>query len=254
LFKKQFATFVSEIADDLALVGLKAEDFITLTVNTSLLKKHQDILSASDSEIAKKIESAAATQDALVEEQKKLSEKLNEPQQKYQADVLALTQWQTALEVIEGSDTEPESLKGLQRRMVQIDELPTLLARQQTSRQQITRQIFLVLDEQRGAREALFAPLQQLIQSNALIREEYKLQFQAKLLGSPEGIATNLFSAIKQSKGELRGEDESFGAVRTRFEKYQFNSPADAVGFAEDMAAVLGESAEPHTTFQVFVR
>ncbi|CCB63357.1 TrlF family AAA-like ATPase [Hyphomicrobium sp. MC1] len=243
LFEKQFATFVSEIADDLDLVGLKAEDFITLTVNTSLLKEHQDTLGAGDSEFAKKIESAAATQGAIVEEQKRLSKKLNEPQQKYQADVLALTQWQTALDVIEGSDTEPESLKGLQRRMAQIDELPTLLARQQTSRQQITRQIFLVLDEQRAAREALFAPLQQLIQSNSLIREEYKLQFQAKLLGSPEAIATNLFSAIKQSKGELRGEDESFGAVRTRFEKYQFNSSADAVGFAEDMAAVLGESA-----------
>ena len=244
LFEKQFAAFVVEIADDLALVGLKTDDFIALTVKDSLLRELQKTLAAGDGDIANKIKSAVATQAALAEEQRKLSETLNEPQQRYQALVQSMTQWQTALEAIEGSDTEPDSLKGLQRRMAQIDELPGLLAKHQESRRKIADQIFVVLEEQRAAREGLFAPLQQLIKSNALIREEYKLQFQAKLLGSPEAIATNLFSAIKQSKGELRGEDESFAAVRTRFERHRFDTPSDAVGFAEDMAKVLAESAE----------
>jgi len=244
LLEKQFETFAAEITVDLALVGLKAEDLITLTVNRPLLKEHQESLATSDGEIVKKTENAATTQAALVEEQELLSEKLNEPQQRYQAYVQALKEWQTALETIEGSDTEPESLKGLQRRVAQIDELPALLAQRRESRQQITSQIFAVLEEQRAAREALFAPLQHLIQSNSLIREEYKLQFQARLLGSPEAIATNLFSAIKKSKGELRGEDESFAAIRSRFERYRFESAVDAIGFAEDIATLLAESAE----------
>ena len=111
--------------------------------------------------------------------------------------------------MIEGSETEPESLKGLQRRVAQITELPNNAVAKRASRREITVQIFAVLAEQRAAREALFAPLQELIQENSLIRDEYKLQFQAKLLGSSDAIATNLFGAIKQNIGELRGEDES---------------------------------------------
>lgn len=244
LFEKQYATFMSDIADDLAVVELQADDLIALTVNRSILTTRQQLLAASDREIAQKVEEAAATQVRLVEEQTSLAEKLNEPQQKYQAYVQALKEWQSVLEAIEGSDTEPESLKGLQRRVAQVDELPGLLSQRRTKRQEITAQIFAVLEEQRAAREALFEPLQRLIQANSLIREEYKLQFQSKLLGSPDAIATNLFSAIKQNKGELRGEDESFAAVRTRFEKYRFEDAGDATAFAESMATLLADSAE----------
>jgi DNA repair exonuclease SbcCD ATPase subunit len=244
LFEKQYATFLSEIADDLAHVELKADEFVALTVNRSVLEAHQQLLAASDKEAAQKAEEATANQSRLVVEQTSLAEKLNEPQQKYQAYVQALKEWQTALDVIVGSDTEPESLKGLQRRVGQIDELPGLLSQRRAKRQEITAQIFAVLEEQRAAREALFQPLQRLIQENSLIREEYKLQFQSRLLGSPDAIATNLFSAIKQNKGELRGEDESFAAVRTRFEKYRFEDAGDATAFAESMATLMTESAE----------
>ncbi|RXH33221.1 TrlF family AAA-like ATPase [Bradyrhizobium zhanjiangense] len=244
LFEKQFATFVSEIGDDLATVDLKAEEMITLSVNRNVLRQLEQAVVASDAEIERRVESANKTEAALMTEQKQLSEKLNEPQQKYQAYTQSLKSWQVALEAIEGSETEPESLKGLKRRLAQINELPALLAEKRASRREITAQIFAVLGEQRGAREALFAPLQELIQKNSLIRNDYKLQFQAKLLGSPDAIATNLFGAIKQNIGELRGEDESFAAVRSRFEKFSFENTADAVGFAEEIASLLAESAE----------
>lgn len=244
LFEKQLAAFMSEIADDLATAGLKAEELITVTVNCNVLTEHQQTLASSDDTITKSVESAATTETALIAEQKRLSEKLNEPQQKYQTYKQALKEWQTALEAIEGSETEPESLKGLQLRVAQINELPTKLAQKRASRREVTAQIFSVLEEQRAAREELFTPLQRLIQSNSLIRDEYKLQFQAKLLGSTDAIATNLFGAIKQNIGELRGEDESFIAVRSRFERYRFESAADATDFAEDIASLLTESAE----------
>ncbi|ESX84857.1 TrlF family AAA-like ATPase [Mesorhizobium sp. LSHC412B00] len=244
LFEKQLAAFMSEIADDLATAGLKAEELITVTVNCNVLTEHQQTLASSDDTITKRVESAATTETALIAEQKRLSEKLNEPQQKYQTYKQALKEWQTALEAIEGSETEPESLKGLQLRVAQINELPTKLAQKRASRREVTAQIFSVLEEQRAAREELFTPLQRLIQSNSLIRDEYKLQFQAKLLGSTDAIATNLFGAIKQNIGELRGEDESFIAVRSRFERYRFESAADATDFAGDIASLLTESAE----------
>lgn len=244
LFEKQFATFVSEIAEDLATVDLKAEEIVTLTINRQALSLLEQKLVTSDVEIVKKVEGAVKTEASLVAEQKRLSQNLNEPQQRYQAYLQALKGWQTALTTIEGSETEPESLKGLERRLSQIDELPALLAQRRAARREVTTQIFAVLEGQRAAREALFAPLQELIQDSSLIRDDYKLQFQAKLLGSPDAIATNLFGAIKQNIGELRGEDESFAAVRTRFEKYSFENAADAAEFAEEITSLLTESAE----------
>src|ERR1700716_3984573 len=70
------------------------------------------------------------------------------------------------------------------------------------------------------------------------------LPYGAKVLRSPVAIATNLFGAIKQSVGELRGEDESFAAVRSRFEKYTFENAADAAGFTKDITFLQTESAE----------
>lgn len=244
LFEKQFATFVSEIGDDLKVVDLKADELVTLNVNRELLIERQRAIAAADAGLAEKIEKAVVAREALAEERGPLAEQLNEPQQRYQAHVQALQNWQVALETIDGSDTEPESLNGLKRRVAQIDDLPTQLGEKRQARREIVGHLFDVLEAQRAAREALFAPLQELIQGNTLIREEYKLEFQAQLLGSPDVIASNLFTFVKQSKGELRGEDESFAAIRTRFEKYQFADASEAVSFAEDIATLLSESAE----------
>ncbi|MGO4612369.1 hypothetical protein AB4142_39125, partial [Variovorax sp. 2RAF20] len=76
------------------------------------------------------------------------------------------------------------------------------------------------------ARESLFKPVQDLIHSNSLIRDEYKLQFQATLGGSADGVATSLFDLIKQNSKEFRGEDESYGTVRKLAEEYDFNTRA----------------------------
>jgi ABC-type lipoprotein export system ATPase subunit len=244
LFQKQFDTFVTEIADDLVTVGLNVDELVTLTVKRDVLTEHQQALAASEQEAKTRIEGGADAAKKLVEEQSELSATLNEPQQRHQAYKQALSEWHAALEAIQGSETEPDSLKGLQQRLSQIKELPTALAQKQAARSEISTQIFAVLEEQRAAREVLFAPLQSLIQANSLIRDDYRLQFQAKLLGSPEVIATNLFGAVKQNIGELRGEDESFAAVRSRFERYQFATAADATSFAQDMRSLLEECAE----------
>ncbi|MET2829325.1 TrlF family AAA-like ATPase [Mesorhizobium shangrilense] len=242
-FQRQYDAFTVEIAADLELAELKVDDIISMTIKDAVLTQSVEKLVAEEAEIDLKMATLAGVRDGLIAEQAPLVEKLNEPQKKYQTYVQALQIWQTALDVIDGSDTDPESLKGLQRRLTQIDELPALLKKRREERQGITSDIFSVLEEQRVAREAFFVPLQSLIQSNALIRDDYKLQFQARLLGSPESIATNLFSDIKQIRGELRGDEESLNAIRIRFDKYAFNQPSDAVGFANDIDSLLTASA-----------
>ncbi|PYF01815.1 hypothetical protein BJ122_11738 [Rhodopseudomonas faecalis] len=243
LFKTQFASFLSEIADDLSVVGIPPANFVALRIREDLLTQEQSALVAREEATKTAIEKNRSDIDKLLAERQQLSATLNEPQKKYQAYIQAFTVWQNGLDAIQGSDTEPDSLKGLQKRLSQIQALPAALASLEASRLDVTMEIFSVLEGQRSAREGLFAPLQKLIQDNALIRQEYKLQFQARLLGSPETVGSNLFGMVKQNAGDLRGEDESFAAIRSRFEKYRFDSANDAKGFASDVATLLSATA-----------
>ena len=95
--------------------------------------------------------------------------------------------------------------------------------------------IFDILDAQRRAREQLFKPVQDLILSNSLIRDDYKLQFQATLGGSADTVAASLFTLIKHSLGTPRGEEESYATVRKIAEKYDFNRRDDLLSFVRDL-------------------
>ena len=88
-----------------------------------------------------------------------------------------------------GTPTDPDTKVGLETRLAQIKELPAKRLDLQAQRLQLTTEIFDSLDAQRKAREELFKPVQDLIRANDLIREDYRLQFQATLAASAETIA-----------------------------------------------------------------
>ena len=103
------------------------------------------------------------------------------------------------------------------------------------TRLNIVGKIFDVLNKQRLARAELFKPVQDLIQNNDLIRDEYKLQFQATLGGSVDSIATPLFALIKQNSGEFRGEDESLLTIRKITDNYDLNTRQGVLGFVTEL-------------------
>ena len=104
----------------------------------------------------------------------------------------------------------------------------------------MTADIFDSLNAQRKAREDLFKPVQDLIQSSTLIREDYRLQFQATLAASAEAIADQLFALIKQTSGELRGQDEALLTVKKLFDNHDLNTKDGTLAFV----AALHEKVE----------
>jgi AAA domain, putative AbiEii toxin, Type IV TA system len=136
----------------------------------------------------------------------------------------------------------------LQARIKQIDELPVRLDAHRELRSKLSGEIFDVLEAQRKAREDLFKPVQDLIQSNSLIREEYKLQFQATLGGSADIVSDALFELIKQNTGEFRGADEGIAAIRALADKYDFNTRKDVQGFVSELHTKLEAAAIGKTT------
>ena len=249
MLERSYKQFREETAKDAATIGLKISDLATLTLNTDFIDQLATSIPAEQATLQTATANIAQDRTKLLAEQTALNAKLNAPQLLYQHNLKAIEAWESKLNDLNGALDAPDTLKGLQARIAQLDSLPDTRRERCAQRIKLAGDIFDVLDAQRKAREQLFKPVQDLIQGNSLIRDEYKLQFQATLGGSPDAVAGSLFALIKQNSGEFRGEDESYGAVRKIAEQYDFNQRSDILNFVtelhEKIVAAVGGGGKP---------
>jgi hypothetical protein len=243
LLDRSHKQFLDDTAKDLVTLSLKASDLATLTIHHQPLDRLVTSIPEEQAKLKVAAEGAAEERAKLLASQAILNTKLNEPQLLYQKNQKAIESWEAKLTELQGAADAPETLKGLQERIAQLDNLPLQLASHQEQRIKLSCEIFDILNAQRKAREELFKPVQDLIQNNRLIRDEYKLQFQATLGGSADLVAESLFSLMKQNSGEFRGEDESYGAVRKLAEKYDFNKRDDVLNFVTQLNRKIAVAA-----------
>jgi len=243
LLERTYKQFQEEAAKDIEALGLKPSDLATLSVDSKPLDAVATSVPIEQQALLASIAKDAEARTKLVEAKAALGAKLNAPQLLYQQNLKALEEWSAKLAELTGVADAPETLKGLEARIAQLDNLPITLSERRQDRLKLSGEIFDILDGQRKARELLFKPVQDLIQGNSLIRDEYKLQFQATLGGSPDAVADSLFALIKQNSGEFRGGDESFAAVRKVAEIYDFNSRTGILGFVAELDAKVVAAA-----------
>ena len=231
LLERSHKQFIDDTRKDLVTLGINVNELVTLTLNRQALDELAIFIPAEQAKLKLASESIVIEKARLQADQVALNAKLNAPQLLYQQNLQAVEGWESKLAELVGTQEAPETLKGIQARISQLDNLPDLLTSHSDQRTKLAGEIFDILDAQRKAREELFRPVQDLIQSNSLIRDEYKLQFQATLGGSADVVSASLFTLIKQNSGEFRGEDESYAAIRKLSEQYDFNERSDVLNF-----------------------
>lgn len=235
LLERSYKQFQDDATKDLDTLGLKVEDLATVKLNSQPLDLLAVAITVEQVTLKTASESENQEKAKLQAEQAMLNAKLNAPQLLYQQNSAAIAAWEVKLSELSGTPDAPETLNGIQARIAQLESLPQTLAERCDQRLTLTGEIFDILNAQRKAREQLFKPVQDLIQGNSLIRDEYKLQFQATLGGSSDALAASLFALIKQNSGDFRGEDESYGAVRKIAELYDFNKRPDILEFVRTL-------------------
>ncbi|MDD2746880.1 MAG: hypothetical protein PHG39_04925 [Acidithiobacillus ferrooxidans] len=243
LLERAHMQFINETSNDLEIIGLKAIDLTSFTVTIEPLENISAQVSNEQSELMQLAITNATNKKNLLEKQAELQTKLNAPQLLYQQNLKSIEDWTTKLGDLTGSPEVPDSLKGLKARIAQLDALPAILVENRKKREERAGDIFDILNAQRLAREQIFKPVQDLIQSNSLIRDEYKLQFRAALGGSVDLLSETLFTLIKQNAGEFRGDDESFGTVRKLAEQFDFNKRDDALLFVAQLHDKIAAAA-----------
>lgn len=235
LLERSYKQFQDDAAKDIETLGLKFADLVTFTLSSNALDEIAKTIPEKQMELKTALANDLNEKAKLQADQTTLNAKLNAPQLAYQQNLKALEDWTVKLGELTGTPDAPETLKGLETRIAQLDDLPKTLEDRRAQRVKLAGDIFDILDTQRKAREQLFKPVQDLIQGNSLIRDDYKLQFQATLGGSSDSIAASLFSLIKQNSGSFRGEDESYSTVRKIAEKYAFNKRAEILSFVTEL-------------------
>lgn len=244
LFESQFKALVPQIGPELAKIGLTADQIVTLRIDRAPLTEVVTQAEATMVDAGGKIEADAAEKAAIETARVQAGDRLNEPQRRRQEYLAAVRQWSEQIEAIRGAADIPDSELGLVARLEQIAKLPAQLDAMRSDRDVQARAIFTVLEEQRSQRADLFAPLQELIAKNALIRDEYKLQFQSNLAVYADAISENLFGIVKQNAGELRGEDESRAAVKAQSDKFGFADADATLGFIQGIEGLLTAAAD----------
>ncbi|MGJ0431171.1 TrlF family AAA-like ATPase [Methylobacter sp.] len=243
LVKRSIHQFIAEVENDSKLLGVEANKIIQFEVNEKLIEETEALVLAREQKVKQATQELEEDRQKLVDSQVPLTAMLNGPQQAYQKYLEELKSWGEKRNNLLGSSEIPDSLLGLEERIKQLEQLPDQRMALQSKRLDLTGQIFDILDEQRGNREELFQPVQQLIQSNRLIRDDYKLQFKAELDSTPELISNQLFSLVKQNSGEFRGESESISVIKDLTDKHDLNTKVSLIEFVTELHNKLERAA-----------
>ena len=235
LIERTVNQFIDDIAQDASALGVAHTDLVALKTDLTSL----ELVALKVNEEQLSIEAALQRNGfeliELQQKQSSLQSKLSADQLKVQIATLALDQWERRRSELEGTDSSPDTLRGLEARLAQLTALPSELDDWRAQRLKLCAEVFVALDEQRQARKELFEPIQTLTSENTLIRDEYRLQFEASLVGTWEALCKVLFAYVKQNFGEFRGEDESRAVVRQLMEKHDLNSKEGAISFVEEL-------------------
>ncbi len=243
LFSMQFDSLKAQIEPKLVQIGLTLPEVVSLQVNENPLQELKQAAEEQLKDVDRSLSANTAEKLGIETARAKAAERLNEPQKLRQSYLQDLQKWQEQVDAINGSSDTPDSILGLEARLLSLAQLPKQLEELQASRFDDVTKIYQVLEEQRSQRASLFAPVQDLIAKNALIREEYKLQFQSNLVVYHEAVSENIFSIVKQNAGKLRGEDESRAEVKSQIEKFNFAEAEGVKSFIQSMTELLATSA-----------
>lgn len=211
-FQKEFDVFLSSLEEDAAELGLDPAKLVSLSVKKADVEKIRD--EASSAITTNKTLLDDADPNGLKKQhlgsQTKLTElqtKLDAPNRAYQAYLKELADWQEKRSKIEGTDTEPDSLKGLKAALAALDNLPAKIIDLQTEQARLALEI---LDEklaQAAVYRTLYEPVQKFIDTHSLAKDKLKLEFRAELIN--EDFSDRLLALIARNRrGSFMGIDE----------------------------------------------
>src|SRR6266540_302026 len=219
-FQKEFQVFLASLNEDAAELGLIPSDLVSLSVKKSDAERVRDEASSAISAAKKQLDETnpLGLKKQLLDSQTKLSElqaKLDAPNRAYQGYLHELSEWQEKRTKIEGSENEPETLKGLKAALAALNDLPSKIATLQSGQANLALEIHSEKLAQAVVYRTLYEPVQQFIDSHVLAKDKFKLEFRVELAN--EDFTDRLLGLLALNRrGSFMGIDEG----RTKAESF----------------------------------
>jgi hypothetical protein len=185
--------FYAQSTDDAGLLEVEPGELVSLTTNTAQLEALRDGIEREIDKITAALDQSregttAHGRTTAAKRADALRERLAEPQRRHQEYLRALANWRTQEKKLEGSEGVPGSVKGLEARVAELQQLPIRAEQKRSERDGLMRQIFAAKSELLDSYREFYAPVQTFMQELDVAPEVRALSFDAILEpGNAEG-------------------------------------------------------------------
>lgn len=218
-FKRQIETFKTEASLDIETLGLSETDIYTLKISNDPVTKKRTALLADQTRLEQELKpeeqgSIAAKRATISTELKAIRGQLDAPHKAYEAYLERKTAWDNARKRIIGSKENPESIEFLKEELKRIASIPSEIEVQRAQAVLKTKDIFREKAYLADTYRALYAPVQEFIDSSPVAKDELLLRFTVEI--SDAGFADTFFAHVSQGvKGTYCGADEGRKRLQT---------------------------------------
>lgn len=163
-----------------------------------------------------------------------MKDQLDAPSKRYQNYLQKMRELQQRKEQIEGSDNTAGTLRYLEAQLKYIAaQLPAEIAAAKNARRALALKIHKCIGAVRDIYAELFAPVQQIIGQEMVIKEGFRLSFVSSII--QRGFARDFFEQhVSQGvNGSFCGKEPGERRMKDLIEECDFNDPQQAIDFSQ---------------------
>ena len=242
--ERQVESFHAESVTDGSALGLDIRRLVILTadrqpisaVKTNAVQRSRALRDSLDAEVAGSLAQKRREVSARTEATRS---NLDEPNRRYQEYLHQLADWQKRRDMIEGSASNPGSVKGLEAKLFALSDLPTEITSLKTKRSDSVREIFKAKQQLLEDYRRLHSPVQTFIDTHPVSQQQGALQFSASIV--VDGLVDGLLEMMHQGRrGSFQGDQEG----RTRLREISANSDFSTEAGVDAFLANIQEHLE----------
>ncbi|MDT8067940.1 MAG: hypothetical protein ROO76_07195 [Terriglobia bacterium] len=230
-FEAQHTAFLASVANDCAELEIDPRTLVTIDVHKDFI----EVISKNAKKLAEDQNAIVADllnqQFGLKQAVQDLSNKLDASNGAFQAYVEALREWQETRDAILGTDETPDSLKYFEKKIVDLDSLPTKLSAAQQNRETKVQEIFAQISTMISAYKELYEPVQNFITNHPLAKDKFKLEFDARII--PMELNRLLEKVNQGRKGSFCGVEEGKLRLKQLSDAADFGTADGVVKFVD---------------------
>lgn len=253
--KLDFQPTLDRVLEKATNLGLDGSTLLVLTINSEPVEKVRDQAQLQIKELEGKLDEGAegslaqrlAASKAAVEAIKK---QLDEPEQKRQAAIRALADWEKKKGELIGSKEVAGSIKQLEDALEQHNKLPAAILALRAQRLEEALKIYDCISELASEYRSVFEPVARYYDSKKILPSDVNLGF-AVTMAMPK-FASDFVAHIDQSKkGSFRGSEEGLKAAKGLVEKADLESRDGVQKFLTSVLEALERHAKANPPVKI---